>query len=258
LTDSHKEYFLKFIPRKSIWFPLTVYLFFPICGLIVLFFVMNNIVMPGITRHGSEKPLPNVIGMSLGDATDSLATVGAKLEIAGEEPSPDLPEGTVMTQSPPAGSMVKEGRRVKVIKSAGREMATVPVMVGFSQRQCELKLREAGLQLGGTGWAASDSLPVNVLVYSIPAEGSLVPKSTQVNLFFNRGSESTIISVPQLVGLNLTDAQQVVDSLGLNVSSVDYEVKPDLLPNTVVWQSLQEGTNVELGSSMDLKVSVTD
>lgn len=251
-------YFLKFIPRKSIWFPLTVYLLFPICFVIVLFFVADRVIMPAITRHGSEKPLPNVVGMGLTEATDSLAEVGAKLEIAGEEPSPDLPEGTVMTQSPPGGTMVKEGRRVKVIKSAGREMAAVPGMVGFSQRQCELKLREAGLEVGGTGWAASDSLPVNVLVYSIPAEGSLVPKSTQVNLFFNRGSESTIISVPQLVGLNLTDAQQIVDSLGLNISSVDFEVKTDLLPNTVIWQSLQEGSNVELGSSLDLKVSVTD
>jgi beta-lactam-binding protein with PASTA domain len=235
-----------------------VYLLFPICFLIILFFLMDDVVMPAITRHGSEKPLPSVVGMSLTDATDSLATVGAKLEIAGEEPSPDLPEGTVMTQSPPGGTMVKEGRRVKVIKSAGREMTTVPGMVGFSQRQCELKLREAGLEVGGTGWAASDSLPVNVLVYSIPAEGSLVPKSTQVNLFFNRGSESTIISVPQLVGLNLNDAQKIVDSLGLNISSVNYAVKTDLLPNTIIWQSVQEGSKVELGSSLDLKVSVTD
>jgi beta-lactam-binding protein with PASTA domain len=258
VIKSDSEYFLKFIPRKSLWFPLTVYLAFPVFCLFVLFFIADLLIMPAITRHSSEKPLPSVVGMSLTEARETLDEVGAQLEIAGEEPSPTLPEGTVMTQSPRGGSMVKSGRRVKVITSAGREMAVVPNLVGFSQRQCNLKLREAGLEIGGTGWAASDSLPINVLVYSIPAAGSTVPKSTEVNLFFNRGSQSTIVTVPQLVGMNLYDAEKTVDSLGLNIAGVDYAVKSDLLPNTVIWQSVNEGTKVELGSALDLKVSVTD
>jgi len=256
--DSEKKHFLKFIPRNTIWYPLVIYFLFPVLILVLLFLLTDRVIMPSITRHGSEVALPDVVGMSLTEATTALEKVGAELEIAGEEPSPNLPEGTVMTQSPPGGTEVKKGRRVKVIKSAGREMATVPNMVGFSQRQSELKLREAGLELGGVGWAASDSLPINVMVYSIPAAGSLVPKSTSVNLFFNRGSLTTIVTVPQLVGIDLSEAEKIIDSLGLNISGFERAVMTDLLPNTVIWQSLREGSKVELGSSIELKVSVTD
>lgn len=255
---SEKKNFLWFVPRKTIWFPLVAYFVLPVVVLIILVLLADSVIMPLITRHGSEVALPDVVGMSMTEATTALEDVGAELEIAGQEPSPNLPEGTVMSQTPPGGTMVKKGRRVKVIKSAGREMATVPNMVGFSQRQSELKLREAGLELGDIGWAASDSLPINVMVYSIPASGSLVPKSTAVNLFFNRGSLSTVVTVPQLVGVVLLEAEKIIDSLGLNISAIDHAVMTDLLPNTVIWQSLREGSKVELGSSIELKVSVTD
>ena len=250
--------FLKIIPRGSILYILVKFLLIPLIALVVLFFLADSVIMPKIVRHGEEFPLPNVVGMSMTDAVAMFNEVGVELEIAGEEQSPDLPEGTVITQTPTAGSMVKKGRRIKTIISAGRKMVTVPDMIGFSQRQTELKLNEAGLKIGSFNWTSSDSLPVNVLVYSVPSAGSIAPKGTPVNLYFNRGAQTNVVFVPQLVGMSLDEAKYVIDSLGLNISKVDYAVNAELLPNTVIWQSQRPGTKLEYGLSIQLKVSITD
>jgi len=180
------------------------------------------------------------------------------LEIAGEEPVPDMPEGRIVSQNPPAGAMVKVDRRVKVIVSAGEQMVEVPHLIGFSQRQSELKLREAGLLSGSFNWAKSDSLPMNVIVYSVPSEGSLVPKGTEVNLYFNQGLQLDIVFVPQFVGMPIDEAKYIADSIGLVIGSVDPIVNEDLLPNTVVWQSERAGTKIDIGSEINFKATVTD
>ncbi len=255
---SQDKPFLRFIPRGGILYPLVKFCLIPLLALALLALLTDFLIMPFITRHGQEFPIPNIVGVSLTEATEMLADIGAVVEIAGEEPSPDLPEGTVMVQTPLAGSMAKKGRRVKVIISAGREMVEVPGMVGFSQRQSELKLREAGLKVGDFNWASNDSLPVNVLVFSVPSAGSLVLKDTPINLYFNRGSQDNVVFVPQLVGMLLNEAEQIVDSLGLLISKVDYAANAFLLPNTVLWQSLRAGSKTETGSYIQLKVSMTD
>ncbi len=255
---SQEKPFLRFIPRHSLLYPLAKFFLIPIVALVILFLLTDDFIMPMITRHGQEFEIPSIVGKSLTEATEMLENVGAVIEIAGEEPSPDLPEGTVMTQTPLAGSTAKKGRRVRVIISAGREMVEVPTLIGFSQRQCKLKLREAGLKVGTFNWASNDSLPVNVLVFSVPSAGSLVLKETAVNLFFNRGSQDNMVFVPQLVGMQLDEAEQVADSLGLLISKVDYATNAFLLPNTVLWQSLRAGSKIEAGSYIELRVSVTE
>jgi len=258
MTTNQKP-FLRFIPRDSVWHPLVKFLVIPVIVVIILALLADSVVMPAITRHGMEFPLPNVVGTSITDAGATFEKVGIEIEIAGQEPTPDLPEGTVIAQTPAAGSMVKRGRRVKLMISAGQEMVTVPPMVGFSQRQAGLRLKETGLKTGTFNWAVDDSMQfANVLVYSVPSEGSLVPKGTRINLFFSRGSQTNVIYVPQLVGLNLVEAQYVIDSVGLNIAKVDFAVNLVLLPNTVMWQSVQAGSKVEIGSSIQLKASVTD
>lgn len=251
--------FLGFIPRDSIWHPVVKFLAIPLIALALIALLADTIIMPVITRHGDEFPLPNVVGRSLTEAKEIFDKHEIEVVIAGREPTPDLPEGTVIIQAPGANSMVKEGRRVKLVISAGQEMAIVPEMVGYSQRQAELKLREAGLKVGTFNWAVDDSMQfANVLVYSVPSEGSRVPKGTRVNLFFSRGSQTNIVFVPKFTGLNLDEAMTLADSVGLYIEKVDYMVNLVLLPNTVMWQSIPPDSKAEIGSSINLKVSVTD
>ena len=60
-------------------------------------------------------------------------------------PDPKVAAGRVLAQEPPAGSVARRQRSVKVWVSAGPRAATVPALVGETERTAQLRLAQDGL-----------------------------------------------------------------------------------------------------------------
>lgn len=230
----------------------------PLAALLLLFLLFNYVIMPMITRHGSEFPLPNIIGMTQADVEEMFAELDLRLEITGREYSPEKPEGVILTQMPNAGLMVKGGRYVKVIISAGVQVAEVPDVFGLPLRQAELTLQKEGFLIGDLYWADADSLPQDVAVETIPAAGTLLPLNSRVALAVNQGNRTGWVFMPTLVGKPLDQVQKLLDSLQLAVGEVVEVKDTTLLPNTVVEQLPPRNVQVRVGDSVWVKVSATD
>ncbi|HDL03747.1 MAG TPA: PASTA domain-containing protein, partial [candidate division Zixibacteria bacterium] len=125
---------------------------YPLIALLILFFFFDDIVMPLVTRHGSEFELPDIIGYQKEDAVELLKMVDLGLEVTSEEYHPDKPPGTVLSQYPKSGIMVKSGRIIKVVTSIGQKFVKVPQLAGFSVRQAKLNIEAANLILGDVAW----------------------------------------------------------------------------------------------------------
>ena len=214
--------------------------------------------MPIITRHGSEFTLPEIVGYQITDAEDILKMADLNIEIISEEYHPDKEDGTVITQYPTAGTMVKSGRTIKVVISSGQKDVVVPELAGFSVRQAVLNIEAADLILGDIAWTFSDSLPERVVVFSYPASGTEIPIGSQVNLMVNRGSLSGIVFMPRLVGRSLDEARAILDDLGLFIGLVTEVTNENYLPETVLEQSVEPATELEIGEEIDLIVSTTE
>lgn len=229
-------------------------------GIIILFliFITDLIVMPIVTRHGEEFELPDIIEMQVDDAQELLAMKDLRLEITSREYHYDKPEGTILTQYPIGGTMVKSGRIIKVVASSGQKDVTVPELSGISVRQAKLNIESADLILGDIAWTFTDSLPERVVVFSYPASGKEVPIGTPINLMVNRGSLMNITYMPRLVGLSLEEASVKLDDAGLVVGLVKYVTDENYLPETVLEQSVEEATELETGEEIDLVVSTTE
>ncbi len=215
----------------------------------------NTIVMPMVTRHGSEFPTPQLIGKSVREAEQLLRAAGLRIDIESRQHSPAIPENVIIDQVPRPRALVKEGRRVKVIVSAGAQMTVVPFLRGYTPRQAELMLEETGLVLGGQTYARDDSLPGGVVVGSIPAAGGSVPIGSAVNIKINEADMHSLVTVPILVGENIKKAEALLDGRGLELGAVYHELDEVLLPGTVVRQSITAGTRVPRGSTIDLTIS---
>ena len=230
----------------------------PFAALIVLYLLMNDIVMPIITRHGSEFELPDITGYEYKDAEYILDKLGLKMEVTSEEYPPDKPEGTILSEYPPALTKVKAGRTIKVVKSSGQKMVQIPQLAGFSVRQAKLNIEAAGLELGDIAWTFSDSLPERVVVFSYPASGAEIPHGSRVNLMVNRGRLSGIVFMPQLVGKSYDEAEDTLKKLGLKIGLVTHVRNENYLPGTVLEQSAEQATELEVGEEIDLIVSTTE
>jgi serine/threonine-protein kinase len=214
--------------------------------------------MPLITRHGDELAVPNVVGRSQAEAEDTLAKKGLTLQITGREFSPDKPEGVILTQVPPAGMMVKSGRGVKAIISAGVRVAEVPDVFGLPMRQADLTIQKAGFVIGDMYWTDVDSLPEEVAVETIPSKGTILPLGSRVSLAINRGTKEMMVFMPGLEGMSLDRARTLLDSLDLPIADLRYVRDTLLLPNTVIEQHPTRNTQIERGDSVRISVSTTD
>ncbi len=243
----------KRLHRKLLFFTLV-----PLAVLIVLYLLMDDIVMPIITRHGSEFELPDITGYEYKDAEYILEKLGLKMEVTSEEYHPDKPEGTILSQYPPALTKVKSGRTIKVVRSSGQKMVQIPQLAGFSVRQAKLNIEAAGLELGDIAWTFSDSLPERVVVFSYPASGTEIPHGSRVNLMVNRGRLSGIVFMPQLVGKSYDEAEETLKKLGLKIGLVTHVRNENYLPGTVLEQSAEQATELEVGEEIDLIVSTTE
>jgi beta-lactam-binding protein with PASTA domain len=243
---------------KSKWGKIAAQIIAALVILYILFFIVNSIVMPIVTRHGNEFSLPDIEGMTVVEAEPILIEGDLSLKITSEEYHPDKPTGTILSQFPSGGTLVKEGRTVKVVISLGQKAVEVPELRGFSVRQAKLNLEGEGFVLGDIEWTSSDSLPEKVVVFSFPASGKKIPYGSEVNLMVNQGPYQRTVFVPRLIGLSLDEATMRLEEKGLAVGLITRIVNENYLPETVLEQSEDPGIELLPGEEVDLVVTSTD
>ena len=255
LRKQRSGFLAKQLPFGTLKRKIVLWVIAPLLVLSVLYVVVDDIVMPIITRHGSEFTLPNWVEQRLIEARIELDNLKLRFEVASEEFSPGIPQGVILSQYPVAGTKVKTGRAIKFVVSAGQKMVAIPNLAGQSVRQALMDLETAGLDLGEITWAFSDSLPEKVVVHTYPGAGSEIALGSPVTLMVNKGRSADFTFVPKVVGLTLDVARTLLESKQLRIGVVNSRFAVDLLPETVMEQSETAGTELEINTEIDLVVS---
>jgi serine/threonine-protein kinase len=140
----------------------------------------------------------------------------------------------------------------------GGKTVLVPSLDGVSIRQAELLLVHEGLDLGDVSWVPSDSFPEDVVIATTPSSGTSVPHGMSVNLKVSLGAKPASVEVPNLLGMSLEESKRVLREIGLQLGRTEFTVNNDLLPGTILNQSLSPGREVRRGSKIRLEVSATE
>ncbi len=245
-------------PLRTYARPLILYIVVPIVALITIIVVVNGLIMPAITRHGEEIPLPSFVGKTEFEADDLAAKTDVSLEIAGREFSSDKPEGIILTQVPEAGTMIKSGRSVKIVVSAGLRVAEIPDVFGLPLAQANIALQKSGFAAGDIYWVRVDTLAKNTAIETIPSKGTLLPLGSKVSIAVNQGAETGVVTMPSLLGLPLELARERIEDLGLVLGDIKRKKEDRYLPNTVLEQKPERNEQVMRGETVKLTVSKTD
>jgi serine/threonine-protein kinase len=220
-----------------------------------LLLLVDLVIMPLYTRHGREFPAPELEGRSLEVARELVSGIGSTMQIAERRFSADHPDGTILEQRPPAGSLIKRGRVFNVVLSRGSELIDVPLVRGYTARQAELIIAQVGFTVGGRGTEVDDSLPAGTVVRTIPRAGTSLPRGSVVNILVNEPGEPTTTWCPNLVGLNIEEARGILRDRALLVGDIDRKYDPTLLPGTIISQSFSPGVELAVGTEINLVIS---
>lgn len=238
-------------PRKKWRWPIVVLI---VLAAIVLFIVLlDQVIMPWYVQRGSVATVPQVVGEKTDAAVQTLSSAGyepVQYEVRFDDKAP---EGTIIRQTPEAGEETKPGRKVYLIISGGKEMASVPNLLGKSLRDAKMLLIKSNMSTGTVSYAYSDSAANGTVFQQSPGPGTKTSASTLVGLTVSEGPLLGRVPVPNLVNLSLSDAIAKLNSVKLNPGKVNYQNgTPE---NAVLDQYPPAGELVNEGASVDVFVA---
>jgi len=199
--------------------------------------------------------VPNVVGMSLSEAEDTLRKERLSSLVIAEKHDDEAPVGFILSQEPEAGETVKEGREIKLVMSMGPEMVAVPDLVGKTFRQADLTLKGDGLDFGSLVYQHSDDFEEGEIISQSPRAGNKVSKGTLVDLVVSKGPEPKETVMPNLVGLRYESALEELRSRKMEASGVTEEPSTVYPAGYVISQTPSAGSPVMEGTVVSLKVS---
>jgi beta-lactam-binding protein with PASTA domain len=225
-----------------------------IIGIIVAVILLFDLIIMPWYVSADEVTVPKVLGLNQEAAIDKLSENNLDAIIAGERYDEKYPKGTVIFQKPLVGSVVKEGRRIFLFVSSGVPMVKVPSLKGRLLRDAKLTLERMDLALGDTTMVESEEPKLTVLEQGYYS-GREVKRGTRVSLTLSAGKETGLISVPDVIGKTLSQAEKILVENKLTLGRLNYQPSFSLLPNTIIDQYPSKDTFVKEGTSIDLFVT---
>ncbi|NAZ87319.1 Stk1 family PASTA domain-containing Ser/Thr kinase, partial [Kineococcus indalonis] len=205
---------------------------------------------PTTSATPTAAPVPQVVGLPQGQAEQLVRDAGLE-PVVQQAPSADVPAGNVISADPAVGERVALRGTVTLTVSTGPEQVTVPDVSGSSQDDARAALRSAGLEIGSVESTDEDpGAERGTVVRTDPEARASVARGTEVAIYVASGQ----VTVPDVTGRSLDDAQAALNDLGLNVNASEGSAGSGE-PGTVVSQSLPAESTVDVGTSISLVVA---
>ena len=237
-----------------------------IAALTVVFLLFKSILGSFSAPAVDQYQVPNVLGMTIEEAENDPRVKGIfEIEKAGSGSSEEYAEGQIMKQSPDSDETRKGSQLViQVWVSVGEETGEMPKLENKSEQDARILLEKLNKQynLDLTVEAPedqqrfSDEITAGYVIETKPAEGETLRKGDTVTLIISKGPETTPVTVPKFVGLNIDETLAQLSSYGLTCTASDVEVVDSDKPGgQIVWQSLEPTSKVDEWTTIKFQVS---
>ncbi len=222
-------------------------------GALLATYVLFAAASMRIALRAREVTVPDLTNRTANDATALASNLGLTLKVDEiRRPDPKIAAGRVLAQDPAVGSIARRQRSIKVWLSAGQRSATVPKLVGETERTAQLRLAQDGLTLTGIAEIRSPFFAPDVVVAQMPPAKSA---AGNVSLLVNRGERGPSYVMPDLIGVNGDRAAELLRTRGFRVAVVGSNPYPGGAAGIVIRQGPQAGFQIGPGEPISLEVS---
>src|SRR4051812_33338415 len=224
-----------------------------LAGALVLTYFLFAAAAVRLALKTRDVVVPPLGGKTVNEAGALLAASGLNLRVEeARRGDTALPAGQIVGQDPQAGVRTRRERSVKVWISAGARAATVPALLGESERTAQLRARQDGLQVSSTAEIRSGDYAADPIVAQNPPAKT---SGARVALLLNRRENSASYVMPDLIGVNGDRAADLLRGRGFRVSVVGDHPYPGVPAGIVLRQSPQGGFQIGTNDPISLEVS---
>ena len=215
-----------------------------------------------LSRTPATIPIPDVAGQTVAEAKEALKK--SKFE-AGEEKSEasdTVAEGRVIRTDPEAGSGRKEGTKVNLVVSSGKQSFQLSNYVGrkYTEVVAELKEKKVPENLIQMEEEESSESEPGTILRQTPASGSTYDLSKATTITLTVAKKVTSVSMPSYIGSSLeftkNNLTQIVGVKEANIEVIEVSTAPEgTAEGTVVDQTPKAGEKVDLARTR-IKISI--
>lgn len=138
--------------------------------------------------------------------------------------------------------------------AAEKDKVRLPRVIGMDSTAALELLRDQSLQPKVSGREYSEAVPKDAILSQRPASGSWVRKNSEVRLVVSQGSDA--VALPNLTGLPLPQAQQLLQAHGLTLGRVAQVHSSERPKGEVIAQDPEAGALLRRGSPVAVLLSL--
>ena len=198
----------------------------------------GDTVRINVSRGVESIPVPDVVTQNADQAQATLTDAGFRVETT-EQPSEDVPEGAVVSQTPQAGVEAARNTVVRLVISSGPERPTVPNVVNQAEGDARAAIQGEGLQVEA-GDSPSSTIPAGNVIEQNPAPGTEVEPGSVVRILISTGPEP--VSVPGVIGVPRDEAISILTDAGLRPNVQTVNVIDPAQDGIVIAQDPEQGS----------------
>ncbi|OQD41643.1 PASTA domain-containing protein [Croceivirga radicis] len=180
--------FLSFLKSKTFLIQLAI-----AAILIVLLVFLTLGWLKSTTNHGEFVEVPDFSKMSVMEMRKTAEDTGLRYEVLDStDYNPEYPRFSILEQNPPAGSKVKQDRKIYfTVNPSGYKKVSVPQIIQVTRRNASSMLRAVGLDVERVTYV--DEIGKD-MVYRIKykgkdiSPGERLPKTSKVELICGNGT----------------------------------------------------------------------
>ena len=167
-------------------------------------------------------------------------------------------EGVVIDQYPKPHMKVKSGRTVRLTIATSEKLVSIPNLIGQSLRSAKISLQQIGLVIDTVYKEYNPEYPNGTIAWQYPKANDTMKKGLGLQITVSKGLPPDFYQVPNVIGLSLNKAKEHLSNARLKTGRITYHEDQDLVPYTVLDQSISEGTVLDRSMKINLVVSVLD
>ena len=230
------------VRKKRKWPWIVVLLMISVIGIMAFAFLRSS---------PKEVQVPDVTNLT--EAAAKIKLADAKLSVTDVIPvqSDEVESGKVIETNPKAGSTVKEKSKITIKVSSGKEAVTMKDYRNKTYETARDELKKLGFTVEKKE-ENSDSVEAGkVISQSIAPNQKVEGKDTVITLVVSKGETS--INMANLKGYTREGAIEYASTNNLNLTITEEE--NDATVDTVISQSIREGSDIKKGTPLTIVLS---
>jgi beta-lactam-binding protein with PASTA domain len=234
-------------------------------GLLVFVGIIALTVFFIAVRGAEQTMVPDVRGRDLTEALLELQVKELYPRIQLRYSQSAYDKGVILEQTPLGGTIVKAGRRIRLVVSQGVVINTVENYTGRNIDEVRIDLQALFASTGNISTQPLLTLkepfmyqysaePAGIILQQSPEPGTHISGPLVLEFVVSRGLENAMTRVPALAGLSVPDALEEIRGAGVGFTFSIRPVRNNEIAETVVSQEPAAQSSVAVNTAVSVVV----